>query len=248
MVRRGMKGILTVPGMMKGWNPLCISQGIVCLLGTFGTPLFPTGLRMDFSHSLCKNGFFGTYWMLADLTLGMIRGFLSFPLLFGSSGSIVTHMFSKGHIAILRIYWLLGYPRTKEILKWLQVMESTKERIGTDQLRSMGGHWGGCCCYRWTAKELKRRLSAGLYKETVYQTEAQSLLEGLQLVWDKRYRKVKLEIHNALLIQTICNYANNGFAELRQLHFFRYVKRESNKYADLMVKMRWFSNKKLCVF
>ncbi|PPD77794.1 hypothetical protein GOBAR_DD25275 [Gossypium barbadense] len=128
-------------------------EGVESILHILRDCLFARGLWNSIVPNRTKDRFFSLplqEWVLWNLLtagrfdIGNDTWISSFPLLFGSSGSIATHMFSKGHIAILRIYWLQVYP-------------------GRERISSSGKHQRET---RWTAKELKRRLSAELYEET----------------------------------------------------------------------------------
>ncbi|MBA0701070.1 hypothetical protein Goari_020366 [Gossypium aridum] len=45
--------------------------------------------------------------------------------------------------------------------------------------------------------------SMKLVDDTVFKVEAKAILEGLNLAWDKGFRKLELECDNALLVETI---------------------------------------------
>lgn len=59
-------------------------------------------------------------------------------------------------------------------------------------------------------------------KETVFKVEAQAMLEGLLLAWDKLYHKIEVKCDNELLIEILLSGggAHSDLSELRLLHLF----------------------------
>ncbi|MBA0708698.1 hypothetical protein Golax_023794 [Gossypium laxum] len=55
---------------------------------------------------------------------------------------------------------------------------------------------------------------------SIFQIEAQAILEGLKLAWMRGFRQVEVESNNALLIDTIRNNfaANSNTIEVRLIH------------------------------
>lgn len=84
-------------------------------------------------------------------------------------------------------------------------------------------------------------------KETMFKIEGRAMLEGLTLVWDKRYRKIKIECDNALLIE-LCLFGGGAHSNLVELHllhqllprkwkvYFNYISRDHNGIDDHMAK------------
>lgn len=78
--------------------------------------------------------------------------------------------------------------------------------------------------------------------------EVRAMLEGIQLAWDKRYRKVEMEGDNSLLIESILvgSVVDRKMMELRLVHGMlirpwvvriRHIPRTKNAIVDCLTKI-----------
>lgn len=72
----------------------------------------------------------------------------------------------------------------------------------------------------------------------IFRVEADSVLEGLKLVWSRWFKQVKLERRNAALIESIRNEltAISNVEEIRMIHDLRHIQRNANKIVDCLAK------------
>ncbi|MBA0813702.1 hypothetical protein Gohar_027530 [Gossypium harknessii] len=86
-----------------------------------------------------------------------------------------------------------------------------------------------------------------LERDEVFRTEARSMLEGLRLAWEKRYRQVELESDNALLVELILSskLIDSPLMEIRAIHTLLqrnwkvricHIRRDHNAVTDFIAK------------
>ncbi|KAH1130454.1 hypothetical protein J1N35_001832 [Gossypium stocksii] len=86
-----------------------------------------------------------------------------------------------------------------------------------------------------------------LRKDEVFRIEARSMLEGLQLAWDKGYQQVELESDNALLVELMLvgNSTASHIVELHAIHKIlhrnwkvqiHHISKTHNEVADFIAK------------
>ncbi|MFQ6643415.1 hypothetical protein Gotur_018017, partial [Gossypium turneri] len=82
----------------------------------------------------------------------------------------------------------------------------------------------------------------------IYQIEAQAILEGFQLAWEKGFRRVEVESDNVMLIKSLQGglATVNNVKEIRMIHRycfknwrinFRHIQRGNNKVVDCLAKV-----------
>ncbi|MBA0665362.1 hypothetical protein Goklo_005223, partial [Gossypium klotzschianum] len=77
------------------------------------------------------------------------------------------------------------------------------------------------------------RMRTGMFD--IFSIEANVVLEGLKLAWNRGFRQAELECDNVLLVDVL----RNGLATISSIGEikFRHISRDSNKVADQLAKM-----------